>query len=167
MIEGMASKLPDHTAADQVTFQSLPHTVTKDSAITQSLGHYFSVSSLPCSKLACDALSRLQLLACNYKPVNPLCTLQALLLTVCLEQLTGGSCPGKVLEHFECTARALREGGADPLAQQAHYEDDALLIQQVGHPLCPLYRISAFGLAQVHRRHRLSLGSSHLISCYC
>lgn len=58
--------------------------------------------------------------------------LQALLLTVCFEQLTDGSCPGKVLEDFESRAKALREDGADPFAQQAHYKD-ALLIQQVGH----------------------------------
>ena len=62
--------------------------------------------------------------------------LQAILLTDCFEQLMDGSCPGVVLDHFECRAKALREDGADPLAQQAHYEDDALLIKQVGHPLC-------------------------------
>ena len=55
--------------------------------------------------------------------------MQALLLTVCLEQLSRGSCPGNVLELFECRAEALRASGADPLKQPAHYADGVSLQQ--------------------------------------
>lgn len=113
--------------------------------------------------------------------------LQAILLTDCFEQLVDGSCPGEVLDHFECAAKALKEGGADPLAQQAHYED-ALLIQQVGHRLCTLYLFSwkaaarFFGFAQVplglHNSMEAiqvdmstvtlcSSGASHPVSFHC
>lgn len=86
-----------------------------------------------------------------------MCILQALLLTACFEQLTGGSCPGKVLEHFECRGQALREDGADPLAQQAHYED-ALLIQQVGHLLCTRYMF--FGQPESYSTMAYYIGTS-------